>query len=175
MDPTAAARDTPRSQQGLSLSLNSQQPRFGSLRNEREVASQSASGGSPSSVSGLTNGISTVQSVLMSSKYLKAAQELLEEVVNVGGGVKAEPSTEKFNSQTKGMGESSVAGGGDASNGGESAGKASNELSTAERQEIQMKKAKLITMLDEVHIRIHINHVHNVWLSDIFKMIDSKC
>ena len=43
-----------------------------------------------------------------------------------------------------------MAASGDGSVGGEGSGKRAAELSTAERQEIQMKKAKLINMLDEV-------------------------
>lgn len=106
-----------------------------------------SAGGSPSSASGVTNGVSGIQSVLLSSKYLKAAQDLLDEVVNVGNGIKSEIS-KKVNGKV--IGESSVAVSGDGSVGGEGSGKRAAELSTAERQEIQMKKAKLINMLDEV-------------------------
>lgn len=112
------------------------------------------SGGSSSSVSGVTNnGVSGIQSVLLSSKYLKAAQELLDEVVNVGNGVGVE-SVKKGGAGK--VGESSAAASGDGSTvvggggGGEGSGKRAAELTPAERQEIQMKKAKLISMLDEV-------------------------
>jgi hypothetical protein len=88
----------------------------------------------------------------LSSKYLRAAHELLEEVVNVNVGV--ELGNKKSGGLNKVIGESSgVGSGGDGSivgGGGEGSGKRSTELSTAERQELQMKKAKLITMLDEV-------------------------
>jgi hypothetical protein len=170
IDPNAAARETPRAQQGLSLSLSSQQPTggggYGSFRSDREVQPQTQgpaiSGddhmrGSPSSASGVTNGVSGIQSVLLSSKYLKAAQELLDEVVNVGNGIKSEIS-KKANGQSKVLGESSVAASGDGSVGGEGSGKRAAELSTAERQEIQMKKAKLINMLDEVDQRYRQYH-----------------
>lgn len=109
------------------------------------------SGGSTSSLSGVTNGVSGMQSVLLSSKYLKAAQELLDEVVNVGSGIRTESSTKKSSGQqSKIVGESSGAASGDGSAGGEANGKRAADLTTAERQEIQMKKAKLISMLDEV-------------------------
>lgn len=162
IDPQTAARETPRAQQGLSLSLSSQQPGYGCFRGgEREVAPQSqapavsgedmrVSGGSTSSVSGVTNGVSGMRSVLLSSKYLKAAQELLEEVVNVGNGIRTETSKKSGGLHSKIMGESSATVSGDGSIGGEGRGERAADLSTAERQEIQMKKAKLISMLDEV-------------------------
>lgn len=91
--------------------------------------------------------------MLLSSKYLKAAQELLDEVVNVNNsGISNKCKFSKKGSGNnnsninKVIGESSAAAGDD----GESAGKRAAELTTAERQEIQMKKAKLINMLDEV-------------------------
>ncbi|KAJ4980790.1 hypothetical protein NE237_031627 [Protea cynaroides] len=82
----------PPSQQGLSLSLTPQQPIYGSCRTESEIPAAISptncndirmSGGSSSSASGLSNGISGVQSVLLGSKYLKAAQWLLDEFVRV--------------------------------------------------------------------------------------------
>ncbi|KAI3471761.1 hypothetical protein Pfo_028414 [Paulownia fortunei] len=159
---------------GLSLSLSSQQPPgYGSFRPEREVPSQPlvtvvspprgddvrVSGGSPSSASGVTNGVNGVQSVLLSSKYLKAAQELLDEVVNVGKGAKsATESSKGANGQPKNIGDSSAAAAaatsGDGQSGGEGSAKRGAELTTAERQEIQMKKAKLVNMLDEVGLSV---------------------
>nr|GMD46299.1 BEL1-like homeodomain protein 1 [Ipomoea batatas] len=115
------------------------------------------SGGSPSSASGVSNGVNGVQSVLLSSKFLKAAQELLEEVVNVGKGVKAPTESSKDAiCPAKNPGDSS--GAGDGQTGGESSGKRATELTTAERQEIQMKKAKLVNMLDEVEQRYRQYH-----------------
>ncbi|XP_061362473.1 BEL1-like homeodomain protein 1 [Gastrolobium bilobum] len=154
IDPNSAAREAPRAQQGLSLSLSSQQAGFGSFRVDREGQAPAMSGGSPSSASGVTNnGGSGVQSVLLSSKYLKAAHELLDEVVNVNIEL-----AKKSGGVTKVIGESSAAASGDGSIGGEGSGKRSSELSTAERQEIQMKKAKLINMLDEVEQRYRQYH-----------------
>ncbi|CAL8170222.1 unnamed protein product [Prunus armeniaca] len=164
IDPNTAARDTPRAQQGLSLTLSSQQPGFGSFRgatSDREGPSGEdirVSSGSNSSASGVTNGVSGMQSVLLSSKYLKAAQELLEEVVNVGNGIRTELPKKGSGQQSKVVAESSLAAAGDSSVGGEGSGKRAAELSTAERQEIQMKKGKLISMLDEVDQRYRQYH-----------------
>ena len=115
------------------------------------------SGGSSSSASGVTangggGGVSGIQSVLLSSKYLKATQELLEEVVNVNNGVKSSTEQAKKSfEKIKVAGESSGAVSGEGSvGGGEGSGKRGSEISVTERQEIQMKKAKLISMLDEV-------------------------
>lgn len=99
--------------------------------------------------------------MLLSSKYLKAAQELLDEVVNVNNsGISNKSEFSKKGSGNnnsninKVIGESSAAAGDD----GQSAGKRAAELTTAERQEIQMKKAKLINMLDEVEQRYRQYH-----------------
>jgi hypothetical protein len=93
-----------------------------------------------------------MQGVLLSSKYLKATEELLDEVVNVNSnGIKSELSKKSngisSNNSNKVIGESST---GEGSGEGEASGKRGPELSTAERQEIHMKKAKLMSMLDEV-------------------------
>ncbi|CAJ1956223.1 unnamed protein product [Sphenostylis stenocarpa] len=137
------------SQQGLSLSLSSQQTNFRSVSNELEVAGQghvTGTGNSPTSAA--STGVS---GVILGSKYLKAAQELLDEVVNVGKGIYKE---EKFSEKVKANRESTNSGAGDGSSGGgeNSAGKQVVELSTTQRQELQMKKSKLVSMLDEVMI-----------------------
>ena len=85
---------------------------------------------------------------VLGSKYLKATQELLEEVVHVGDGIIPKSSSEspkKLAGSGKGPAESTSE---EEKLGGGGGGGA--QLSTAERQEIQMKKAKLVTMLDEV-------------------------
>ncbi|KDP36113.1 hypothetical protein JCGZ_08757 [Jatropha curcas] len=169
IDPSSAAREIPRAQQGLSLSLSSQQqqqqppppPGYGSQAQAVSGEDMRVSGGSVSSGSGVTNGVSGMQGVLLSSKYLKAAQELLDEVVNVNSNeIKNELSKKangiSSNNSNKMIGESS---GGDGSAGGDAGGgKRAAELTTAERQEIQMKKAKLISMLDEVEQRYRQYH-----------------
>uniref|UniRef100_A0A9I9D8B5 Homeobox domain-containing protein n=2 Tax=Cucumis melo TaxID=3656 RepID=A0A9I9D8B5_CUCME len=156
----------PTAQQGLSLSLSSQQSLYRTLSAEQEIQG-GGGGGAPSgeeirvsgnsgtSVSVVSSSITGVQSVILGSKYLKAAQELLDEVVHVG---KANYKTDKFGDGTKDnkmkMKKESTAtiGGGSsaATGGGETTSKSVAELSTAQRQDLQMKKAKLIGMLDEV-------------------------
>ncbi|KAF7804223.1 BEL1-like homeodomain protein 1 [Senna tora] len=145
-DPNAAARETPRaSQQGLSLSLSSQQGGMGcGFRVEREVAS---SEGEEVGVSG------GMQSVVVSSKYLKAAQEVLEEAVNVNNGIKTELGNKSTHSDTNKPIHGECSGTAPSGDAAESNAKPPSDLSPAERQEIQMKKAKLITMLDEVEQR----------------------
>lgn len=89
--------------------------------------------------------------MVMSSKYLKAAQELLDEVVSVSKGVEeAKAATKSLSAVKKKEDSEGVSGGGTEDGGGAKSGSAAPELSTAERQELQMKKSKLINMLDEV-------------------------
>ncbi|KAJ6914541.1 hypothetical protein NC651_016728 [Populus alba x Populus x berolinensis] len=161
IDSTSTARETPRAQQGLSLSLSSQQQGgFGSQAQAVSGEDIRVSGGLVSPGSGVTNGVPGMQGVLLSSKYLKATEELLDEVVNVNSnGIKSELSKKSngisSNNSNKVIGESST---GEGSGEGEASGKRGPELSTAERQEIQMKKAKLISMLDEVEQRYRQYH-----------------
>ncbi|CAN6380633.1 unnamed protein product [Urochloa humidicola] len=99
--------------------------------------------------------------MVMSSKYLKAAQELLDEVVSVSKGVEdAKAAAAKTLSAVKKKEESEGVSGGGTEDGGaaKSGGAALPELSTAERQELQMKKSKLINMLDEVEQRYRQYH-----------------
>lgn len=95
-----------------------------------------------------------LHSSVLGSKYLKATQELLEEVVHVGDGIIPKSSSEspkKPPGSGKGHAESSS----EEEKLGASGGA---QLSTAERQEIQMKKAKLVTMLDEAEQRYRQYH-----------------
>ncbi|GLT90128.1 hypothetical protein SLE2022_080770 [Rubroshorea leprosula] len=162
IDPTGAARDAPSAQQGLSLSLSSQHqqhpPGFGSQAQAMSGEDVKVSGGSPSSGSAVTNGVSGMQGLLLGSKYLKAAQELLDEVVNVNKTELAKRNTGNNNSSSSKVAGESSAAAGDGSPSSEAGGKPGAELSTAERQEIQMKKAKLIGMLDEVEQRYRQYH-----------------
>ncbi|XP_057782037.1 BEL1-like homeodomain protein 1 [Salvia miltiorrhiza] len=81
-----------------------------------------------------------VSSAIMGSKYLKAAQALLDEVVNVGNHRtdKAKPIKNPAAAAAPSANKD---------------GAAVSDLTTAQRQEIQMKKAKLHSMLDEVEQR----------------------
>ncbi|KAG0528843.1 hypothetical protein BDA96_05G047500 [Sorghum bicolor] len=99
--------------------------------------------------------------MVMSSKYLKAAQELLDEVVSVSKGVEdANKTTTKSLAAVKKKEDSEgVSGGGtEDGSGAKSGGSGAAEMSTAERQELQMKKSKLINMLDEVEQRYRQYH-----------------
>lgn len=93
--------------------------------------------------------------MVMSSKYLKAAQELLDEVVSVSKGVEdaktaATAATKSLAAVKKKEDSEGVSGGGTEDGAGAKSGGGAAEMSTAERQELQMKKSKLINMLDEV-------------------------
>ncbi|XAR60190.1 hypothetical protein NMG60_11033452 [Bertholletia excelsa] len=151
-------------QQGLSLTLSSQQqgcPRSVSAQHEISgqgpatvISPTSGSGGSSSSVS---NGM---QSVILGSKYLKAAQQLLDEVVNVGNVIKKDGGEKNNREKVKADGDSvgTAGGGGEGCSGGENGPKRPAELTTAQRQDLQMKKAKLVSMLDEVEQRYRQYH-----------------
>nr|KYP39060.1 BEL1-like homeodomain protein 1 [Cajanus cajan] len=134
----------------LSLSLSSQQTPYRSLSGEVHAVSPASRGGDD------------VHSVVLGSKYLKSTQELLDEVVNVGKGIsKGEESMEGAKKEKMKGNIESTSGVGDGSScGGEnnSGGKQGGELSTAQRQELQMKKSKLVSMLDEVEQRYRQYH-----------------
>jgi hypothetical protein len=149
---------SPSKQQGLSLTLSSQHPGFRSLSAENTVsgkaAAASVSGGSPSA----SNGIS---GVILGSKYLKAAQLLLDEVVKVGKSIKSDYGDQGSSKEKSKMSQVVASGGGTAdddgsSGGGEASSKA--EVTTAQKQELQLKKAKLVSMLDEVEQRYRQYH-----------------
>ncbi|CAI0391066.1 unnamed protein product [Linum tenue] len=175
-DLSPSARDTPRA---LSLSLSSQQHHhhaaagYGSQFSAGEDNTRVVPGGSVSSNSAAAAGVAPaaattgMQGVLLSSKYLKAAQDLLDQVVNVnadgngngtnGGNKHSEAASKKASNNNHNNSAGSKA----AEPGESSAGDAATappELSTADRQEIQMKKAKLISMLDEVEQRYRQYH-----------------
>ncbi|XVF19625.1 hypothetical protein REPUB_Repub11eG0126800 [Reevesia pubescens] len=124
----------------------------------RQADDMRISGNSPSSVSVVSNGISGVQSVVSGSKYLRAAQELLDEVVNVLKGIKTTDVSEGTKEKIKANKESVAAVTGEGSSAGENGAKRGAELTTAQRQELQMKKAKLVSMLDEVEQRYRQYH-----------------
>ncbi|KAK4791797.1 hypothetical protein SAY86_032210 [Trapa natans] len=95
-----------------------------------------------------------IVNVLRSSKYLKAAQELLEEFCSVGRGhlKKAKPGrSENPNSANSAGGgnDNNNCGGGSSS----SSSKENHPLSAADRMEHQRRKVKLLSMLDEVDRR----------------------
>lgn len=89
---------------------------------------------------------------IRNSRYLKAAQELLDEVVNVWKNIKQKAQKEQVEAgKTDGKEpEGGPKSEGVSSNPQESGANAAPELSTAEKQELQNKMAKLMAMLDEV-------------------------
>ncbi|KAL6637144.1 hypothetical protein ACP70R_024716 [Stipagrostis hirtigluma subsp. patula] len=135
--------------QGLSLSLNTHilAPSYPYWSAKPDLLT-------PHSYQGDDNRMKNLQSeasrAIRNSKYLKAAQELLDEIVSVWKSVKQKAE--------KGQAEAVKADGKDggtksegvSSNPQESGTNAAAELSTAEKQELQNKMAKLMVMLDEV-------------------------
>nr|CAB3503709.1 unnamed protein product [Digitaria exilis] len=95
---------------------------------------------------------------IRNSRYLKAAQELLDEVVNVWKNIKRKAQKEQVEpgktdgKETEGGPKSE----GVSSNPQESVANAAPELSTAEKQELQNKMAKLMAMLDEVGVTLSV-------------------
>ncbi|XP_044508179.1 LOW QUALITY PROTEIN: BEL1-like homeodomain protein 7 [Mangifera indica] len=100
-------------------------------------------------------GTSSVSRAIPNSRYLKAARQLLDEVVNVRKALK-QPDGEKsqgtHEQRMKSSKETDWASSNAPSN-QESAGNPLNELSHAEKQELQNKLTKLLSMLDEVDRR----------------------
>jgi hypothetical protein len=163
--------------QGLSLSLSSQQapapptPYSRAISNEHEIQALHPhvsvvssgdeirlSGNSPPSVSAVSNGVSCMQNMVLGSKYLRATQELLDEVANVGKDLIKSGIIARTKEKMK-MTKESITGDGSDGSGeavGETSAKRGADLTTAHRQELQMKKAKLVTMLDEVRTCISV-------------------
>ncbi|XP_061977549.1 BEL1-like homeodomain protein 6 [Populus nigra] len=100
-------------------------------------------------------GMNSIARTIPNSKYLKAAQQLLDEVVNVRKAIK-QPDKEK-NQTTSEHGLNSAKDGDSGSKNGASnlqeSTNSPSELSHAERQELQNKLTKLLSMLDEVDRR----------------------
>ncbi|KAK2411080.1 homeobox protein BEL1 protein [Trifolium repens] len=90
-----------------------------------------------------------VVNVLRNSKYVKAAQELLEEFCSVGRG---QFKKSKFSRQLSNP-NSNQGGGGGGGGASSSSSKDVSPLSPADRIEHQRRKVKLLTMLDEVDRR----------------------
>ncbi|KAL6008097.1 hypothetical protein ACLOJK_033603 [Asimina triloba] len=107
-------------------------------------------------------GLSGLSGTISNSKYLKAAQQLLDEVVNVHKALRQESDKrQSFHVSTTGgeetdggsKGRSLPASSGMPGNPQESADNPSCDLSPAERQDLQNKMTKLLAMLDEVDKR----------------------
>ncbi|KAI4994532.1 hypothetical protein ZWY2020_034173 [Hordeum vulgare] len=113
--------------------------------------------------------------VVMNSKYLRAAQELLDEVVSVSKGVDDVDAKAKSSALVKKKEDSEGLSGGGGEDGASGAkeGAPAPEMSTAERQELQMKKGKLVNMLDEVEQRYRQYHQQMASVSSSFEAVAS--
>uniref|UniRef100_A0A1D1YQP0 BEL1-like homeodomain protein 7 n=2 Tax=Anthurium amnicola TaxID=1678845 RepID=A0A1D1YQP0_9ARAE len=100
-------------------------------------------------------GLSNLAISITNSKYLRAAQQLLDEVVNVNKALKQK--TEKSHSSVGTEGRKENDGGSKSDdvhhNPQESTANSTPELSPTERQDLQNKMSKLLAMLDEVDRR----------------------
>ena len=95
-----------------------------------------------------------VVNVLRNSKYVKAAQELLEEFCSVGRG---QFKKSKFNRQNSNPNSNPGGGGGGSSPSSKDAPPPPPPFSAADRIEHQRRKVKLLSMLDEACIVISLS------------------
>ncbi|KAK5774614.1 BEL1-like homeodomain protein 6 [Gossypium arboreum] len=101
-------------------------------------------------------GMSSTSRTIPNSKYLKAVQQLLDEVVNVRMALKQCNGEKNQSSEDNQMKSSKEDDGGSKkmpSNQQEFSNNSPNQLSHAEKQELQSKLTKLLSMLDEVDRR----------------------
>ncbi|KAK2966026.1 hypothetical protein RJ640_017104 [Escallonia rubra] len=98
-------------------------------------------------------GMPSVARKVPNSKYLKAAQQLLDEVVNVRNALKHNDPKKELMKDSVELDGGSKNGTVESSNPQESTSNSPTELSTAEKQDLQNKMTKLLTMLDEVDRR----------------------
>jgi hypothetical protein len=102
--------------------------------------------------------------MVLGSRYLRATQELLDEAVNVGKDLIKSGLIEGSSKEKMKMTKESITG--DGSSGGEAyAANRGAELTTAHRQELQMKKGKLVNMLEEVSTYICVYKTSCTWIS----------
>lgn len=112
----------------------------------------------PASETGLSsNGVSDMQRLWMGSKYLKVAQQLLDEVVSAGNHeAKANESTKGGDTKCHYFSSTNYK----AAELSKINEKASRLITTAERQDLHMKNANLVNMLEEVEQRYKLYHHH---------------
>ncbi|XP_055833317.1 BEL1-like homeodomain protein 1 [Solanum dulcamara] len=165
--------------QGLSLSLSPQQQQHMNFKSSlpldhREISTTNHQVGIVSSSSllsprtntnnidhirgsGASSSFSISNGMNLGSKYLKVAQDLLDEVVNVGKNIKLSDGLEGGAKEKHKLDNELIS---LASDDVESSSQKNSvvDLTTAQRQELQMKKAKLVSMLDEVDQRYRQYH-----------------
>jgi hypothetical protein len=135
--------------QGLSLSLNTHilAPSYPYWSPKQDLlATQSYQGDD----NRMKNMQSEASQAIRNSKYLKAAQELLDEIVSVWKNIKQNAQKNKVEPEKVDGKEADGVSKSEASNPLESTANAEAEISAAEKQELQNKMAKLLAMLDEV-------------------------
>lgn len=122
---------------------------------------------SPYGLTGLTN-------TIPNSKYLKVAQQLLDEVVNVREALKQSESDKHPSFHGFGLKGSKEIGGESKDDAAPTTGNSSTELSHAEKQDLQNKLTKLLSMLDEVSPSHPFSCVDSVvFLKFVFTGIDA--
>lgn len=104
-------------------------------------------------------GMPSIARAVPNSKYLKAAQQLLDEVVNVRKALKEQNSKNVLMKDSKDSdgaptGESDHPERGSSLNPQESSSNCATELSAAEKQDLQNKMSKLLAMMDEVRMQL---------------------
>ncbi|XP_037428756.1 BEL1-like homeodomain protein 7 [Triticum dicoccoides] len=137
--------------QGLSLSLNTHilAPSYPYWSPKPDLLTTQSYQGDEN---GMKNMQSEASRAIRNSKYLKAAQELLDEIVSVWKSIKQNAQKDKVEAgKMDGKDADEVLKSeGVSSNPQESTANAEPEISAAEKQELQNKMAKLLAMLDEV-------------------------
>ncbi|KAL6526074.1 hypothetical protein OROHE_015598 [Orobanche hederae] len=98
-------------------------------------------------------GTMSIARAVSNSKYLRATQQLLDEVVNVKKDVREHNARNETLKDLKEKEGELGNGGSDPADTPKASGNSSNELSVAEKQELQNKITKLLSMLDEVDRR----------------------
>ncbi|PKA65545.1 BEL1-like homeodomain protein 7 [Apostasia shenzhenica] len=147
--------------QGLSLSLGTQIPvssiRYHLAGSDASVLSSQQSNRDDNSRSRIANanvspyGLANIARInIPNSKYLKAAQQLLDEVVNVQNALKKKADNTQSTGKENDGGSKSD---GNPPNQLEAKENSATELSSFERQELQNKLTKLLAISDEVDRR----------------------
>jgi Associated with HOX len=140
--------------QGLSLSLGTQIPvpvyQHRPSNSTQDFSNNRSTYPDPAVQSGI------LQNVNSNLKYLKAAQELLDEVVNVKEALKQRGKKNQSQGTATRLGAKEMTNPGAKieNNGQDLASNSVTELSPSERQDLQNKVTKLLAMLDEVCISI---------------------
>lgn len=149
--------------QGLSLSLGTQVPvpvyQYQPSSSTQDFFNKQNTYPDPAVHTGILQNVNSnlnLSNSISNSKYLKAAQVLLDEVVNVKEALKQRGEKNQNQATASGLGGNEIADQGakiENSN-QELAANSAAELSPSERQDLQNKVTKLLAMLEEVCIYI---------------------